>query len=154
MFPLIMVDNCSNLFLKELILSCPIMRRFMLFIPKSFRKNCGLFSSLLFERIRKKLDEAFPILRVAFSILLYSVTISSPREKHQNLQSLINLPKLPFKFPSSFLFGCELSGNKSSLQFRLVCWIMAKFSAVHFSCRCMFTFFTFFRQFISTMNQR
>ena len=147
MFPLIMVDNCSNLFLKGLILSCPIMRRFMLFIPKSFRKNCGLFSSLLFERIRKKLDEAFPILRVAFSILLYSVTISSPREKHQNLQSLINLPKLPFKIPTSFLFGCELSGNKSSLQFRLVCWKMAKFS---FFLQMYVYLFHFFQ----TMNQR
>ena len=61
-FPLIMVDSCSNLFLKELVLSCPIMRRFMLFILKSFRKDCGSFSSLLFELIRRELNEASPVL--------------------------------------------------------------------------------------------
>ena len=72
MFPLIMVDSCSNLFLKELILSCPIIRQFVLFILRSFRKDCGSFSSLLFELIRGVLDEAFPVLRVAFnSILLF-----------------------------------------------------------------------------------
>ena len=40
-------------------------------------------------------------------------------------------------------FGCNLSGSKSSLLFLLVCWVIAKFSAVHFCCRCMFTFFAF-----------
>ena len=116
----------------------------MLFILKSFRKDCRSFSSLLFKLIRKELDKAFPVLRVAFNgILLFWVTISSPCVKHQNLQSLINLLKLPFKMPCTFLFGCNLLGNKSSLLFMLVCRIIAMFSAVHFSCRCMFPFFTF-----------
>ena len=115
----------------------------MLFILKSFRKDCASFSSLLFELIRRELDEAFPVLRVAFNgILLFWVTISSPCEKRQNLQSLINLLNLPFKMPCHF-FGCNLSGNKSSLLFMLVCWVIAKFSAVHFFWRCMFTFFAF-----------
>ena len=145
MFPLIMVDSCSNLFRKELILSCPIMRRFMLFILISFRKDCGSFSSLLFEFIRRELGEAFPVvLRVAFNgILLFWVIISSPCQKHLNLQSLIILLKLPFKMPCPVLFVCNLTRNKSSLLFMLVCWIIAKFSAVHFPCRCMFIFFAF-----------
>ena len=67
MFPLIMVDSCSNLFLKELKLSCPIVRQFVLFILKSFRKECGFFSLLLFELIIRVLNEAFPVLRVAFN---------------------------------------------------------------------------------------
>ena len=142
---LTIVDRCSNLFLIELILSWPLMRRFMLFIIKSFRRDCGSFSSLLFQIIiRTELDEEFPVLRVAFNgFLLFWVTISSPFEKHQNLQSLINLLKLLVKMPCPFLFGCNLSGNKFSLLFMLVCWIIAKFSAMHFSCRCMSTFFGF-----------
>ena len=70
MFPLIMIDSCSNLFLKELILSCPIIRQFVLFILKSFRKDCGSFSSPLFQLIRRVLNEAFPVLRVAFNTIL------------------------------------------------------------------------------------
>ena len=133
MFPLIMVDNCSNLFLKELISSCPIMRRFMFFILKCSRKDCGSFSSLLLELIRRGIDKVFPVLRVAFNgILLFWVTISSPYEKHQNLQLLINLLKLPFKMPCPFLFGCNLLGNESSLLLMLVRWIIAKFSLVPF----------------------
>ena len=108
-FPIIIIDSCSNLFLKELILSCPIMRRFMLFILKSFRKDYGSFS-LLFELIRREIDEAFPVFRFAVNgILLFWVTISSPWGNHQTLQSLINLLKLPFKMPCPFLFGCNLS---------------------------------------------
>ena len=103
MFPLIMEDNCSYLFLKELILSGPIMRRFMFFI---LRKDCGSFSLLLFELIRRELHETLPILRVAFNgILLFWVTMSSPCEKHQNSQSLINLLKLPFKMRCYFLIN-------------------------------------------------
>ena len=67
MFPLIMVDSCLNLFLKELKLSCPIIRQFVLFILKSLRKECGSFSLLLFELIIRVLNEAFPVLRVAFN---------------------------------------------------------------------------------------
>ena len=50
-------DSCSNLFLKELILSYPILRRFMLFILISFRKDCGSFSSGPFAFVRGKLDD-------------------------------------------------------------------------------------------------
>ena len=46
------------------------MRRFMLFIVKSFRKECGSFSSLLLELIRRELDEAFSVLQVAFNVML------------------------------------------------------------------------------------
>ena len=154
MFPLIKVDSCSDLLLKELILSCPIMRRFMLFIVKSFRKECGSFSSLLLELIRRELDEAFSVLQVAFNVmLLFWATIPSPCEKHQNLRSLINLLKLPFKMPCPFLFGCNLSENKSSLLFMLVCWIIAKFSAVDFSCRFMFTFSLFQPVYLHEVSQ-
>ena len=50
-------DSCSNLFLKELILSYPIMRRFMLFMLISFRKDCGSFSSGPFAFVRGELDD-------------------------------------------------------------------------------------------------
>ena len=44
------------------------MRRFMLFIIKSFRRDCESLSSLLFEFIiGTELDEEFPVLRVAFN---------------------------------------------------------------------------------------
>ena len=75
--------------------------------------------------------------------MLFWVTISSPCEKLRNLQSLIKLLKLPFKIPCNYLLGCYLSGNKSSFLFMLVCWIIAKFPAVDFSCRSMFTFLAF-----------
>ena len=42
----------------------------MFFIIKSFRKDCGSFSSLLFELIRRGLDEAFPVLRVGCNGIL------------------------------------------------------------------------------------
>ena len=41
--PYIIVDSRSNFFFKELMLSCPIMRRFMLFILIFFGKDYGSF---------------------------------------------------------------------------------------------------------------
>ena len=57
MVQFIIVDSCSNLFLKKLMLSCPVMRRFMLFILISFRKDCGSFISVSFEFLRGELDD-------------------------------------------------------------------------------------------------
>ena len=57
MLSFIIVDSCSNLFPKELMLTCPIMRWFMLFILISFRKDCGSFISVSFEFVRGELDD-------------------------------------------------------------------------------------------------
>ena len=57
MLPFIIVGGCSNLFLKELMLSCPIMRRFMLFILISLRKDCGSFISVPVEFVRGELGD-------------------------------------------------------------------------------------------------
>ena len=52
MLQLTIVNSCTNLFLKELMLSCQIMRRFMLFTLISFGKDCESFSSVPFEFVR------------------------------------------------------------------------------------------------------
>ena len=62
MLPFIMVDSCSNLFLKELMLSCPIMRRFM-----SLRKDCGSFISVPFEFVKGELGDTSSMFRVIFN---------------------------------------------------------------------------------------
>ena len=67
MLPFISVDSCSNLFLKELILSCLIMRRFMLVILISFRKDCGSFISVSFEFVRGELNDTSSMFRVLFN---------------------------------------------------------------------------------------
>ena len=72
MLPFIIVESCSNLFLKELMLSCPIMKRFMLFILISFIKNYGSFILVSFEFVREELDDTSSMFRVAFNgILLF-----------------------------------------------------------------------------------
>ena len=72
MLPFIIVDSCSNSFLKELMLSCPIMRRFMLFILISLRKDCGSFISVPFEFVRGELGDTSSMFRVVFNgILLF-----------------------------------------------------------------------------------
>ena len=67
MLPFIIVDSCSNLFLKELMLSCPIMRRFMLFILISLRKDCGSFISVPFQFVRGELGDTSSKFRVVFN---------------------------------------------------------------------------------------
>ena len=67
MLPFIVVVSCSNLFLKELMLSCPIMRRFMLFILISLRKDCGSFISVPFEFVRGELGDTSSMFRVVFN---------------------------------------------------------------------------------------
>ena len=67
MLPFIIVDSSSNLFLKELILSCSIMRRFMLFILISLRKDCGSFISVPFEFVRGELGDTSSMFRVVFN---------------------------------------------------------------------------------------
>ena len=67
MLPFIIVDSCSNLFFKELMLSCPIMRRFMLFILISLRKDCGSFISVPFEFVRGELGDTSSKFRVVFN---------------------------------------------------------------------------------------
>ena len=64
MLPFIIVDSCSNLFLKELMLSCPIMRRFTLI---SLRKDCGSFISVPFEFVRGELGDTSSMFRVVFN---------------------------------------------------------------------------------------
>ena len=72
MLPFSIVDSSSNLFLKELMSSCPIMRRFMLFILISLRKDCGSFISVPFEFVRGELGDTFSMFRVVFNgILLF-----------------------------------------------------------------------------------
>ena len=67
MLPFIIVDSCSNLFLKKLMLSCPIIRRFMLFILISLRKDCGSFISVPFEFVRGELGDTSSMFRVVFN---------------------------------------------------------------------------------------
>ena len=67
MLPFIIADSCSNLFLKELMFSCPIMRRFMLFILISLRKDCGSFISVPFEFVRGELGDTSSMFRVVFN---------------------------------------------------------------------------------------
>ena len=67
MLPFITVDSCSNLFLKELMLSCSIMRWFMLFILISLRKDCGFFISVPFEFVRGELGDTSSMFRVVFN---------------------------------------------------------------------------------------
>ena len=67
MLPFIIVDSCSKLFLKELMLSCPIIRRFMLFILISLRKDCGSFISVPFEFVRGELGDTSSKFRVVFN---------------------------------------------------------------------------------------
>ena len=67
MLPFIIVDSCSYLLLKELMLSCPIMRRFMLFILISLRKDCGSFISVQFEFVRGELGDTSSMFRVVFN---------------------------------------------------------------------------------------
>ena len=67
MLPFIIVDSCSNLFLKELMLSCQIMRWFMLLILISFRKDCGSFISVSFEFVRGELNDTSSMFRVLFN---------------------------------------------------------------------------------------
>ena len=72
MLPFIIVDSCSNLFLKELMLSCQIMRWFMLLILISFRKDCGSFISVSFEFVRGELNHTSSMFRVLFNgVLLF-----------------------------------------------------------------------------------
>ena len=67
MLPFIVVVSYSNLFLKELMLSCPIMRRFMLFILISLRKDCGSLISVPFEFVRGELGDTSSMFRVVFN---------------------------------------------------------------------------------------
>ena len=55
------------MFLKELMLSCPIMRRFMLLILISLRKDCGSFISVLFEFVREEPGDTSSMFRVVFN---------------------------------------------------------------------------------------
>ena len=64
MFPFIIVDSCSNLFLKELMLSCPIMRQFMLTGLIYIRKDCRSFISVPFEFVRGELGDTSSLFRV------------------------------------------------------------------------------------------
>ena len=45
----LIIEDCSNLLPKELVLSCPKMEQSMLFVLISFRKDCQSFSSVAFE---------------------------------------------------------------------------------------------------------
>ena len=95
------------MFLKELMLSCPILRRFILFIRISFRRDCGSFISVLFEYVRGELDGTSSMFRVVFNgILLFWITTLSPCEKRQTY-SLINFLKFPLTIPRPFLLGCN-----------------------------------------------
>ena len=141
MVQFIIVDSCSNLFLKKLMLSCPVMRRFMLFILISFRKDCGSFISVSFELVRGELNYTSSMFRVLFKgISLFWITTLSPCEKRQTY-SLINFLKFPLRIPWPFLLGCNLSGKRSNLLFMFLCNIKAKFSALYFSCNSSLTFF-------------
>ena len=72
MLPYIVVDSCSNSFLKELMLRCPVMRRFMLIILIYFRKDYGSFISVSFEFIRGELNDTSSMFRVLFNGILLS----------------------------------------------------------------------------------
>ena len=48
-------------------LSCPIMRRFMLFILISLRKDWGSFISVPFEFVRGELGDTCSMFRVVFN---------------------------------------------------------------------------------------
>ena len=67
MLPFIIVDSCSNLFHKELMLSCPVMRRFILFILISLRKDCGSFISVPFEFVKGEPGDTSSIVRVVLN---------------------------------------------------------------------------------------
>ena len=67
MLPFIIIDSFSNLFLKELMSSCPIMRWFMLFILMSLRKDCGSFISVPFGFVRGELGDTSSLFGVAFN---------------------------------------------------------------------------------------
>ena len=118
-------DSCSNLFLKELILSYPIMRRFMLFILISFRKDCGSFSSGPFAFVRGELDDTSCMFWVVLdTISLFWLTKLSLCEKNQTL-------------------GYKLSVKRSNLIVMFLCNIKANLSVVHFSCISLLTFSSF-----------
>ena len=124
-------------------LSCPIVWRFMLFILISFRKDCGSFISVSFEFVRGELNDASSMFRVLFNgISLFWITTLSPCEKCQTY-SLINFLKFLLRIPWPFLLGCHLSRKRSNLLFMFLWTINAKFSAVHFSCNSLLTFFPF-----------
>ena len=67
MLPFIIVDSCSNLFLNVLMLSFPIMTRFILFILISSRKDSGSFCSVQFEFVKDELDDAYYMFRAVFN---------------------------------------------------------------------------------------
>ena len=48
-------------------LSCPIMRRFELFILISLREDCGSFISVPFEFVRGELGDTSSMFRVVFN---------------------------------------------------------------------------------------
>ena len=141
MLPFIIADSCSNLFLNVLMLSFPIMTRFILFILISSRKDSGSFCSVQFEFVKDELDDAYYMFRAVFNgISLFWITALSLWEKHQTY-SLINFPKFLLGRPWSFLLRCNLSGKWSNSLLMILCNIKAKFFAVHFSCNSLLALF-------------
>ena len=78
------------------------MRRFILFVLISFRKDCESFISVSFELVRGELDDTSSMFGVVFNgISLFLITTLSPFEKCQTY-SIINFLKFPLKYLDLF----------------------------------------------------